>query len=59
MENKTIPLKIFQTWYTKNLPSAMKRSADLLKFQNPEFEYYLFDDADCRLFIENNLIDKL
>jgi hypothetical protein len=46
-----IPLNIFQTWFTKDLPSAMRDSVDLLKSQNPEFTYTLFDDSDCREFI--------
>jgi mannosyltransferase OCH1-like enzyme len=49
-----IPLKIFQTWYTKNLPTIMQQTVNKLKRQNPEFEHYLFDDADCREFICKN-----
>ena len=49
-----IPLNLFQTWYTKDLPPAMKESVELLKSHNPEFDYQLFDDADCREFIAAN-----
>jgi len=49
-----IPLKIFQTWHTKDLPENMKKCVQLLKIQNPEFEHFLFDDNDCREFIEKN-----
>jgi mannosyltransferase OCH1-like enzyme len=49
-----IPLKIFQTWYTKDLPQKMKQRVEELKESNPEFEHYLFDDNDCREFIKNN-----
>jgi len=49
-----IPLKIYQTWYTKDLPPLMKECTKLLKKDNPEFEYYLFDDNDCIEFIKNN-----
>jgi len=49
-----IPLKIYQTWHTKNLPPLMKRCTNLLKKANPEFEYYLYDDNDCIKFIYNN-----
>ena len=52
--NSIIPLKIYQTWYTKNLPNHMKDAVELLKNTNPEFEHYLFDDNDCRNFIKNN-----
>jgi mannosyltransferase OCH1-like enzyme len=49
-----IPLKIFQTWYTKDLPIHMKNTVDKLKRENPEFQHYLFDDNDCREFIRTN-----
>jgi hypothetical protein len=52
--NPIIPLKIFQTWHTKNLPPKMKECVELLKQQNPKFEHYLFDDDDCREFIKDN-----
>jgi mannosyltransferase OCH1-like enzyme len=43
-----IPLNIFQTWVTLNLPPKMKRNRKLLIKQNPEFNHYLYDDAMCR-----------
>jgi len=52
--NSIIPKNIFQTWYTKNLPPKMKESVELLKKQNPEFNHFLFDDDDCREFIQEN-----
>jgi mannosyltransferase OCH1-like enzyme len=52
--NSIIPLKIYQTWYTKELPDKMKECVELLKSQNPKFEHYLFDDNDCREFIKEN-----
>lgn len=61
-----IPLKIFQTWHSKYLPPEMKKCVMSLKKSNPEFEYYIFDDNDCREFIKNhysivvmNAFDKL
>ena len=50
-ESKNIPLKIYQTWNTKNLSKPMKETVENLKKQNPEFEYFLFDDNDCIEFI--------
>lgn len=47
-----IPLKIYQTWATKDLPPKMKERVELLKSQNPRFEHHLFDDNDCREFIK-------
>ena len=52
--NSIIPLKIYQTWYTKDLLPYMKNNIEQLKYINPEFEYSLFDDNDCREFIKNN-----
>jgi hypothetical protein len=49
-----IPLNLFQTWHTLDLPPKMKENVELLKEQNPEFTYYLYDDAMCRDFIEKN-----
>jgi len=54
-----IPLNIFQTWYTKNLPEHMNQRVELLKRQNPRFNHYLFDDNDCREFIKNNYDEKI
>jgi len=52
--NSIIPLRIYQTWYTKLLPPKMRECVELLKSQNPKFEHYLFDDNDCREFINEN-----
>ena len=52
--NSVIPLKIFQTWHTKNLPPNMKTAVEIVKKINPRFEHHLFDDDDCREFIKNN-----
>ena len=64
--NSVIPLKIYQTWITKDLPPKMKECVELLKSQNPKFEHHLFDDNDCRNFIRThfrpdvlNAYDKL
>ena len=52
--NSIIPLKIFQTWHTKNLPQNMNKAVEIIKKMNPAFEHHLFDDEDCREFIKNN-----
>jgi len=49
-----IPLDIYQTWYTLNLPPKMRETVEILKKQNPEFKHYLYDDAMCRNFIERH-----
>jgi len=59
--NSIIPLKIYQTWHTKILPLNMKICTDSIKNMHPKFEYFLFDDHDCRDFIikhfDNNVIE--
>jgi mannosyltransferase OCH1-like enzyme len=52
--NNIIPLNIFQTWHSKNLPPIMAKNVKFIKQSNPAFNYMLFDDADCREFIKNN-----
>jgi mannosyltransferase OCH1-like enzyme len=54
-----IPLKIFQTWYTKDLPIHMKRNCDRLQRENPQFEYFLYDDADCLKFIQDHFQENV
>ena len=57
--NPIIPLNIFQTWYTKDLPYHMNQKVALLKNQHPRFNHYLFDDNDCREFIKNNYDERV
>ena len=49
-----IPLHIYQTWNTKNLPPKMHECVEKLKTDNPEFEHHLYDIEECRHFIETN-----
>jgi mannosyltransferase OCH1-like enzyme len=49
----TVPLIIYQTWSTKDLPPKMAECVARLKKSNPEFDHYLYDDEDCRNFIKN------
>jgi mannosyltransferase OCH1-like enzyme len=54
-----IPLKIFQTWHTSNLPKQMRESVNKIKKINPEFEYIFHDDNQCREFIANHFPDMV
>lgn len=49
-----IPLNLFQTWYTKNLPKNMRDCVNSLILDNPEFTHYLYDDNECKNFIKDN-----
>lgn len=46
-----IPLHIFQTWNTFQLPPKMKKCVDSVKHANPNFTHHLYDDNMCREFI--------
>jgi mannosyltransferase OCH1-like enzyme len=58
IENE-IPLNIFQTWYTKKLPPFMQKNVDTLREKNPQFKYHLYDDDDCREFIDKYFDDSV
>tara|TARA_B110000091_G_scaffold205860_1_gene242015 strand:- start:37 stop:882 length:846 start_codon:yes stop_codon:yes gene_type:complete len=56
-----IPLNIFQTWKTFQLPPKMKKCVESIKHLNPNFTHHLYDDNMCRNFIiqyyHKNVID--
>ena len=52
--NDIIPLHVYLTWHTKTLPPLMQNNYDKNIEMNPEVEFHLFDDNDCRDFIKNN-----
>jgi hypothetical protein len=54
-----IPLNIYLTWSTKKLPRKMQENVIRMKKVNPEFNVQLFDDNDCRDFIQNNFSEDL
>lgn len=49
-----IPLCIYQTWHTTNLPPKMHQAVNMIKAHNPEFQHFLYDDNMCRDFIRDN-----
>ena len=53
-KEQIIPLNIYQTWATKEMPSNMTKCIEKMKYLNPEFKHQLFDDEDCRQFIQSN-----
>jgi len=53
-ENKTgIPFYVFQTWKSHKVPKDMYTTMIENQRKNPCFEFYLFDDAESRKFIEH------
>ena len=57
--NSVIPLNIYLTWSTKKLPEKMQENVIRMKKVNPEFNIQLFDDNDCRKFIQNNFPEDI
>ncbi len=49
-----IPKVIYQSWKTKSLNPLMSKNVEHLKSLNPEYEYKLYDDSDCRKFMLDN-----
>jgi len=49
-----IPLTIYQSWHSNNVPRNMALNIKKLISVNPEFDYYLYSDDDCSNFIKNN-----
>jgi glycosyltransferase involved in cell wall biosynthesis len=49
-----IPLMIWQTWHTQDLPPKMAENIEELKQSHSTFKHTLMDTGDCRKFIENN-----
>ncbi len=54
LTNQIIPLHVYQTWYTKNLPPKMNACREKLKQLNPTFTFHLYDDNDCANFIKKH-----
>lgn len=51
---RVIPLNIFTHWHTKDLKPDMLNAVNMIKDTNPEFTHYLYDNNDCRIFIEKH-----
>ena len=49
-----IPKKIYQTWYTKNIPIEIKESIDRMLSYNSSYQYELYDDDDMFYFIKES-----
>lgn len=49
-----ISKNIFQSWWTKELPSSVQFIINNMKKINPEYEYHLYTDNDMDEFVNNN-----
>jgi mannosyltransferase OCH1-like enzyme len=54
-----IPKVIYQTWKTKEISDDLKNIIDSWKKLNPDYDYFLYDDNDCRNYIKDNFDEKI
>jgi len=54
-----IPLNLFQSYNTLDLPFLIKENINELQKNNSELKYHLFDIEMCRKFIEDNFDDNV
>jgi mannosyltransferase OCH1-like enzyme len=52
--NSIIPLNLYTCWHTKDLPTLLKSTYEILIAENPEFNHYLYDENECREFIQQH-----
>ena len=52
--NSVIPLNVYTCWHTKELPPLMKRNYEKLISDNPKMTFHLYDETECREFIEKH-----
>jgi mannosyltransferase OCH1-like enzyme len=49
-----VPLVLYESWKTRQVPKEMRDNIYELLKMNPEFDYYLYSDEDCAAFIQDN-----
>lgn len=54
-----VPLVIYQSWQSHIVPKGMKANILNTVATNPEFDYYLYSDADSRAFIKKYYDDDV
>jgi len=54
-----VPKKLFQTWHSKDLPPKMRENIEIIQRNNPELEYFLFDNNECVNFIKAHFSDEV
>ena len=49
-----VPLVIYESWKSHEVPKGMRDNILRLLETNPEFDYYLYSDEECAAFIAHN-----
>ena len=57
--SSVVPLNLFQTWHNKELPPKMQEAVKDIQRNNPELEYFLFDNNECVDFIKAHFSDEV
>lgn len=47
-----IPCHLYTCWHTKELPPLMQQNYDTIVRENSEIQVHLYDESECRQFIE-------
>jgi mannosyltransferase OCH1-like enzyme len=50
---------VYQTWLTKDLKPGMKECVEYNKSKNPKIKFHLFDDEDCKTFLEQYFVPEV
>ena len=57
--NTIIPLNVFITWSSHEMPPNMKKSINMVMSKNSEFNFYIYSDEDCRKFLQKYFIQEV
>jgi len=49
-----VPRHVYTCWHTKALPPLMQQNYDFIVRTNPEMQVHLYDEQECRAFIETH-----
>lgn len=52
--HSSIPKKVYMSWKTRELPPIMYKTVLTNSENNPEYDFYVFSDEECREFIVAN-----
>ena len=53
-----VPLIVYRSWMTNDLPVGMKAAVDKTISMTPEFDNEFYSDADCLKFLQENYKDE-
>jgi len=57
--NLITPLSVYMTWGYSSVPQDMYTNITTNITNNPEFDFYIYDDNKCKEFIKNNFDEEV